>query len=392
MQVLFIIVIYLCFFGLGIPDSVIGASWPAISSSFSIPLYYAGIVSMIITFCTIVSSLLSNRLINRFGTYTVSLVSILATTISLAGFYFSTNFFMLCFFALPLGLGAGAVDAALNNFVSNNYEAKYMIWLHCFWGIGATFTPLVVSASIEYYSWNTAYLFLALVQLFICISLALSFPLWRKYSVDNSTEANAIQPSISTILSTKNIKVVLFCFFCYTATEITAGLWTATYLHINKNIDIATSASISSLLYAGITLGCFINGFVSMKISTKNIIRLGIILCILGIIGLYFSTDNKSLSMFIFTVGFGLSPIYPSMLHMTSDRFGELSQSIMGIQLAVAYIGSTIMPPFLGILTIYLGTSIFPVFILITTLAMLICTEIANSNQQNFGNSPSPKQ
>lgn len=384
MDVLFLIIIYLCFFGLGIPDSVIGASWPAISSSFSIPLYYAGIISMIITFCTIVSSLLSNRLINRFGTYTVSLVSIIATAISLLGFYFSTNFFMLCFFAIPLGLGAGAVDAALNNFVSNNYEAKYMIWLHCFWGIGATVTPLIVSLSIQHYSWNTAYLILATIQFFICTVLALSFPLWRKYSVDTTIQQDTPQPSIATLLSTKNIKVVLICFFCYTATEITAGLWTSTYLHINKHIDVATSASMSSLLYAGITLGCFINGFIAMKISTKNIIRLGITLCMFGIIGLYFSTNNALLSASIFTIGFGLSPIYPSMLHMTSDRFGDLSQPIMGIQLAVAYVGSTVMPPFLGFLSVNLGTAIFPIFILLTTIAMLICTEIANRNQPTF--------
>lgn len=382
MATFFLIVIYITFISLGLPDSLLGSAWPIIQVDLAVPLSGAGLISMIITGGTIVSSLLSNKLINMFGTGKVTCISVAMTALALLGFSVAPSYIWLCLLAIPLGLGAGAIDSALNNFVALHYKASHMSWLHCFWGVGATVGPIIMSIFLTNgSSWKSGYKSIAIIQFSIVALLIITLPMWRKVEKSNNQKTSYSEETQEKInpLKLPGSKFVLLAFFCYCATETTTGLWASSYLVNYKGISPDIAARWVSLFYAGITLGRLISGFATAKFENYMLIRIGQIICILGA-SIFILPLPSTFSMIgLILIGLGCAPIYPSMLHDTPNRFGEAaSQSIMGFQMACAYIGSTIAPPLLGILASRFNMIIFPFFLLFLIITMLICSEKTN--------------
>jgi fucose permease len=369
-----LVIIYLSFISLGLPDSLLGAAWPSMYPSMGVPISYAGIVSMIVAGGTIVSSLFSDRVIRRFGTGLVTSVSVLMTAGALVGFSASNEFYQLCIFAIPLGLGAGAVDAALNNFVALKYEAKHMSWLHCFWGVGAMTGPIIMSYFLERgYMFQSGYRTVAIIQFTLVAILIVTQPFWKKATslndVKSDKEKYSEKEQEQKVLSKKELlkqpgaKQALLAFFCYCSIEATTGLWGSSFVTMVHGVPAETAAKWASLFFFGITFGRFLSGFITLKLSNRQMIHLGLALIAAGIIMLMLPFGQvTSLIGFIIT-GIGCAPIYPSLLHETPVNFGaEYSQSIMGVQMACAYVGSTFMPPLFGILASHTGYSIMPFF------------------------------
>jgi fucose permease len=376
-----LIIIYLSFISLGLPDSLLGSAWPSMYGGLNVPLHYAGFISMIIAGGTVISSFLSERIIRRFGTGIVTAFSVLMTAAALLGFSFSNAFALLCLWAIPLGLGAGSVDAALNNYVALHYKAKHMSWLHCFWGVGASTGPIIMSFFlINHNSWNQGYRAIGLIQCCLVAVLFITVSLWGKVKSQNINEKNETHKGIpyKELFHTAGVKQILIAFFCYCSLESTAGLWGSSFLVIEKNIPPETAARWIALYYIGITSGRFISGFLTMKFNNRQMVRLGQAFICLGIIALVIPVGWLLLPGF-FIIGLGCAPIYPSLLHETPRNFGsEKSQAIMGIQMASAYIGTTFMPPLFGRLTTYSGFAIFPLFIGCILILNIIMVELLN--------------
>jgi len=375
---LLLIVIYLSFISLGLPDSLLGSAWPAMYTSLNVPLHFAGIISMIAAGGTVISSVFSERVIRRFGTGVVTLVSVFMTAAALIGISFSGSVVFIILCAIPLGLGAGSVDAALNNYVALHYKARHMSWLHCFWGIGASVGPLIMSFYLtNSNSWNSGYRAISVIQFSLVLILFLSLPLWKKNKIDNNESAKS-SPSFKEIFSVIGVKPALAAFFCYCALETVAGLWGASFLVMEKNMTPQEAAKWIALFYIGITAGRFISGFITMALNNKQMIRLGQIIIGCGIVTLVLPFENSSLPG-LFLIGLGCAPIYPSMLHETPQNFGrEYSQAIMGIQMGSAYVGTTIMPLVFGWFTSFTSFKIFPVFIGLILVFNIILIETVN--------------
>ena len=334
---------------------------------------------MIIAGGTVISSISSERIIRRFGTGTVTAVSVLMTAAALIGFSISHTFFLLCLYAIPLGLGAGSVDAALNNYVALHYKARHMSWLHCFWGIGASIGPIIMSSFlIHKSSWNLGYRTIGIIQFCLVLLLFISLPLWKNNkAAEGSGQHNSIK--FSKLFRIVGVKQVLIAFFCYCTIETIAGLWGASFLVMEKGIPPEIAAQWIALYYIGITFGRFLSGFVTMKLNNRQMIRLGQIIIGGGIIVLVLPFGNSTLLPGFFMIGLGCAPIYPSLIHETPENFGaENSQAIIGIQMASAYIGTTLMPPIFGRLASYLSFNIFPIFIGIILIIKIIMVEILN--------------
>ena len=382
MATFFLIIIYLTFISLGLPDSLLGSAWPIMQIHLNVPLSGAGLISMIITGGTIISSLLSNKLIKNFGTGKVTFVSVTMTALALLGFSIAPSYIWLCILAIPLGLGAGAVDSGLNNFVALHYKASHMSWLHCFWGVGATTGPLIMSVFIsKNNSWWNGYLTIAIIQFSIAFLILLTLPMWKKSENPQDFKNHDVEENKDNFnpLKLPGVKFVLISFFCYCATEITTGLWGSSYLVNYKGLSPEAAAGWISLFYGGITVGRLISGFATTKLNNKSLIRIGQIICAIGAIILALPLPTFFSMVGLILIGLGCAPIYPSMLHDTPNRFGEsASQSIMGFQMACAYIGSTIAPPILGLLASKLSIAIFPFFLLILIITMFICSEKTN--------------
>jgi len=348
---------------LGLQDSLLGAAWPSMYYLFNVPLHYAGFLSMIGSAGTVIASVLSVHVIKRFGTRTVVVASVLLTAVCLTVFSYSSSFMILCLLAIPLGLGGGSLDAAFNNYIALNYKARHMSWLHCFWGIGASVGPLIVSSFLLHRdSWSLSYRTIGIVQFCIVILLFISFPLWDK---NKSTEniVNHKTVGFKELFKIIGVKEVLLIFFCYCAIEIITGLWGASYLVMVKGVSKEIAARWISLYYIGITSGRFISGFVTMKLTNRQMIRLGQLIIGCGIITVVLPFEVCAF-LGLFMIGLGCAPIFPSLLHETPKNFGkEYSQAIIGIQMASAYIGTSIMPPIFGWLASLLSFKIFPVFI-----------------------------
>ena len=376
MYSLLLALIYLAFISLGLPDSLLGAGWPVMHGELGVPVSYMGIVSMVISGGTIVSSLMSDRLTRKFGTRTVTVVSVFLTAAALFGFSFSDRFWMLIVFSVPYGLGAGAIDAALNNYIALHYSARHMSWLHCFWGVGTIVSPFIMSYALTSSTWNDGYRIVGYVQLGIAALLALTLPVWKV----NKKQDVVQQKSIGLIgaLKIKGVPLILIGFFAYCAAEATAMQWASTYFVEVKNITEEQAAQFGSLFYIGITVGRFLSGFVSGKIGDRRMIVIGAAVLTLGIIFLFIPTDVTELSLAGFVIiGFGCAPIYPSIIHSTPANFGaENSGAIIGIQMASAYVGSTFVPPLFGLLGRVLGFSILPAYLLIFVALMLLMTQL----------------
>jgi fucose permease len=390
---LLLIIIYISFISLGLPDGLLGSAWPTMYKNLSVPLHYAGLISMIISAGAVVSSLFSGKIINRIGTGIVTLISVFLTAVALIGFSFSHEFVLLCVWAIPLGLGAGTVDSALNNYVALHYKAKHMNWLHCFWGVGASIGPLIMSAYlVNGATWTQGYRTIGIIQFCLVLVLLISLPLWsknaaKKHSSLTKTEKPA---SYRSLLVLPGLKEMLIVFFCYCTIEAVTGLWGSSYLVTRRNISPENAARWIALFYAGITIGRFISGFMSMKLTNCQMIRAGQCIIACGIAAL-FLPFNAILAAVFFVIGLGCAPIFPSLIHETPENFSSKhSQVIIGMQMSSAYIGVTLMPPLFGRLAGYLDFSIFPLFLVIVLIIKIVITETGNRKidiQKKIGSS-----
>ena len=370
---LLLLVIYLAFISLGLPDSLLGSGWPSMFKSLNVPIHFAGIISMIVASGTVISSLFSGSLIQRFGVATITTISVLMTALALLGFAHSENFIFICLLSIPLGLGAGCVDVALNNYVALHFRAIHMNWLHCFWGVGAAIGPILMARYLTMgQSWTNGYNTVGWIQMGLVFILLLSIPLWvRKQKNQDEPDDSKSKLSLIKLLSIPGIKSALTVFFCYCTIEATFGLWGASYLVLVRDLKAEDAAKFVAIYYAGITIGRFISGFVSLKLDNQTLVKIGQGLILLGIFTLILPFQATILPGF-FLIGFGCAPIFPSLLHNTPHNFGETnSESIMGLQMASAYIGITLMPFAFGKLASYIGFSSL-IWFLILVLAIKI--------------------
>ena len=361
-------IIYLAFISLGLLDALLGSAWPSMYPLFSVPVSYAGIISMIISAGTIVSSLQSDRLTRRMGAGKITVVSVAMTAAALFGFSFANSFWTLCLWAIPYGLGAGSIDAALNNYVALHYESKHMSWLHCMWGLGATLGPYIMGYALAGgQGWPGGYRWIGILQVVLTAVLFFSLPLWnQKPTQILQAEMVESKPlSLGQILSISGAKEVMLCFFCYCALEQTAILWAASYLNLYRGMSIEMAASFSGVFFIGITGGRGPSGFLTMKLSDNQMIRLGQLLISLGPDVILLPGPQAASLTGIGLVGLGCAPIYPCIIHSTPAHFGaHRSQAIIGVQMACAYVGSCLMPALFGILANHISVALFPVYVL----------------------------
>ena len=376
---LLLALIYVSFISLGLPDSLLGSALPQMQESLGVSLSLGGVISFLITASTILSSLMSHRVIQRFGTGGVTMCSVAMTALALLGFSLSDSFLALCLWAIPYGLGAGSIDAALNNFVALHCKAKHMSWLHCFWGIGATGGPYIMGLCLSRgMGWQAGYRTISFLQMALTLILLLSLPLWKKQELPLSggETVRPQTPQWGKLLKRPGVKAALTAFFFYSALELTTGLWGSSYMVAVRGISPETAAKWISLFYLGITAGRFFSGFLTLRFSDDAMVRLGEGTAIVGIILLLLPLHNLFLCVGLILTGLGCAPIYPSLLHATPQRFGKsLSQSLMGTQMAISYLGSTTMPPVSGFLSEKISMGLYPVLLLVFALCMTILTE-----------------
>ena len=372
-----LMMIYLSFISLGLPDSMLGSAWPAMNVSLNAPLWGAGLVQMLISFCTIISSLNSAKLIRRFGTGKLTAISVATTALALLGFSLAKNYAFLLLMAVPLGLGAGAVDAGLNNFVALHYEARHMSWLHCFWGVGATLGPVILSLFLGgKHGWRGGYGAVCAIQFCLVAVLAVTLPMWDRYEDRAALRAEAAAAKQAgkkqSTLNIPGVKGALATFFFYCAIEAAAGLWGASYLVEARGLSAEAAARGVSLYFLGITLGRFLSGFASMRMKSAALIRLGQLVSAGGAVLLMLPLPAGFGVAAMAVLGLGFAPVYPSMIHETPYRFGaERSQAVIGLQMACAYVGSCIMPPIFGLVAAHISLALLPVY-LFGVLALMV--------------------
>lgn len=386
MTQLLLAIIYLAFISLGLPDSLLGSAWPTMYIQFDVPISYAGIISMIIAGGTIISSLQSDRLTKWLGTGKVTAISVAATAVALFGFSFSHSFWALCLWAIPYGLGAGSVDASLNNYVALHYESRHMSWLHCMWGVGATAGPYIMGIALSMgQGWNMGYRYIGIIQVILTSVLIFSLPLWRGRTEE--TEVEELQTdqaengkkvlSVREILKISGAREVMLCFFCYCALEQTTGLWASSYLSLHKGIPAETAAAFASLFFIGITVGRAISGFVTMKLNDIQMIRLGQGIIVAGIVAMILPGSNILAMAGLVLIGLGCAPIYPCVIHSTPAHFGaDKSQAIIGVQMAFAYIGTMLMPPLFGMIARGISVALLPFYLFAILVVMIIMHEL----------------
>ncbi len=380
---IFLALIYLAFISLGLPDSLLGSSWPLMHLSFGVPVGSAGFLAIVVSTGTILSSLLSHRLIRRFGTGVVMVGSVSLTAIALLGTSLAPSFWMLIVLAIPLGVGAGAVDSGLNAFVAAHYAAKHMNWLHCFWGVGAMLGPILISALTKSgFGWRSGYFSIAMLQVALVTLLLFSLPMWRQFeprsvreAAEQTTEEKAKRAPLLAPLRAAGAKYAMATFFLYTTVENSFMLWGASYLVKVKGNLPEDAAGWVSLFFVGITVGRALSGILSTKLSSEKLIRLGIVLVLGGLVVLLLPLPNAVAPAALLLIGFGLAPIFPAMLHLTPVYFSkEDTQASMGLQMACAYTGSTLMPPLFGQIFAHTTFALMPAFLLAGSAGLLLCT------------------
>ena len=374
-------IIYLSFISLGLPDAMLGSAWPNMYTEFQVPVSYAGGISMIIALATIVSSLQSDRLTRKFGTGKVTAASVGITAFALWGFSISHSYAALCLWAIPYGLGAGSVDASLNNYVALHYASKHMSWLHCMWGVGATIGPYIMGYVLTGgASWNTGYRVVAVLQVLLTAVLVCSLPKWKRRSTSTQDEVEGKPLSLREILAIPGAKAIMICFFCYCAVEQTSMLWASSYLNLAKGVDAGKAAAFASMFCIGITIGRGINGFIAMKLKDYQMIRMGegIILC--GVCIMLLPLGEIASLIAFSLIGLGCAPIYPCIIHSTPEHFGEEnSQAIIGVQMASAYVGTCLMPPLFGVIANNVSIRLLPLYLLALLILMAVMNETVNS-------------
>lgn len=375
MYTLLIVLIYLAFVSLGLPDSLLGAAWPVMHVSMGVPVSYMGIVSFVISGCTIVSSLMSDRLTGRFGTARVTVSSVFLTAVALFGFSFSDRFVFLILFALPYGLGAGAIDAALNNYVALHYSSRHMSWLHCFWGVGTIAGPFVMRYALTHAVWNTGYRIIAAAQCLIGLVLLFTMRVWNVHGDEG--RAGGRSAGIAAAMKIKGVPVILVAFLCYCAAEATVISWASTYLVEVRGVTVERAAGFAALFYIGITAGRFLSGLVSNRIGDRRMIISGTVIMFAALILMFLPSDRTAFAALLI-FGIGCAPVYPSIIHSTPDNFGkENSGAVVGMQMAGAYAGSTLMPPLFGLAGGAVGFGILPFYLAFFTVLTLVMSETA---------------
>ena len=371
-------VIYLAFISLGLPDSLLGSAWPSMYGPLGVPMSFAGVISALISAGTIVSSLMSDRLTKRWGAGRVTAISVGLTAAALAGFSASASFWALCLWAVPYGLGAGSVDAALNNYVALHYASRHMSWLHCMWGLGATAGPYIMGCALTTgMGWQGGYRIISVLQIALTLILIASLPQWKVRSGGAEEGDGSARPlTLGEIVRIPGAKAVMLTFFCYCALEQTAGLWASSYLVLQRGVTPERAASFSGLFFIGITAGRALNGFLTLKLNDRQLIRLGQAIIAFGVLALLLPLGQGVSLAGLVLIGLGCAPIYPCVIHSTPDHFGaENSQAIIGVQMASAYLGVCLMPPLFGVLANHISTGLFPFFLLAVLLAMLLTHE-----------------
>ena len=379
---LLLAVIYLSFISLGLPDALLGSAWPTMYLEFHVPVSYAGAISMTIAAGTIVSSLLSDRLTRKLGSGKITALSVAMTAVALFGFSISKSFPMLILWSIPYGLGAGSVDAALNNYVALHYSSRHMSWLHCMWGLGASVGPYIMEYALAGgKGWPMGYRYISILQIVLTAMIFLSLPLWKGRTEDvsegNEPPASAHPLSLREIIAIPGAKEVLIAFFCYCALEQTAGLWSSSYLVLHRGLSEETAAGYASLFYLGITAGRALNGFLTIKFTDTQLIRLGCSIVAAGIAAFLLPLGLTGSLVGITLVGLGCAPVYPCIIHSTPEHFGaENSQAVIGVQMASAYIGILLMPPLFGLIARHISITLFPVYMLIILVVMALMHEL----------------
>ena len=378
---LLLAIIYISFISLGLPDALLGAAWPTMCQQFSVPVSYAGGISLIIAIGTVISSLQSDRLTKWLGTGKVTAISVGMTAVALFGFSVSSEYWQLCLWAIPYGLGAGSVDASLNNYVAIHYASRHMSWLHCMWGLGASVGPYIMGAALTRgMGWNTGYGIISGIQVVLTAALFLSLPLWKKRMDEPKEDGTKAKPlTMKEIFAIRGAKEIMLAFFCYCALEQTCILWGSSYLVMNNGLDEETAASLASLFMLGLTFGRFLSGFVTYKMNDVNMIRLGQGIIALGIVIMLLPLGNAAAMAGLMLIGLGCAPIYPCVIHSTPSHFGEEnSQALIGVQMASAYLGTCCMPPLFGLIANHISASLLPWYLGIINVVMIVMCERLN--------------
>jgi len=370
-------VIYLAFVSLGLPDSLLGAGWPVMHDAFQVPVSYMGIVSMVISGCTIISSLLSDTLTRKLKTQWVTTVSVFLTAVALLGFSLADSFWMLVVLAVPYGLGAGSIDAALNNYVALHYSSRHMSWLHCFWGVGTIISPFVMSFALTNSLWNDGYRIVGGIQLGIGLILLLTLPLWKVNRRKEESIGQAKHVGLLGALKIRGVPYLLLGFFAYCSAEATAMAWASTYLVEVRQVTEELAAAFAALFFIGLTAGRFVGGFLMDRLGDRKMILLGAAIAAVGIGCVWLPVDSEVVALAGFVIiGLGFAPIYPCIIHSTPCNFGkENSGAIIGIQMASAYVGCTFMSPLYGLLGRTVGFGILPAYLALFLVLMVFMTE-----------------
>lgn len=387
MTILLLIVIYIAFIGLGVPDSLIGSAWPAVYQEFSLPVSYVSMITFTISGCTVLSSIFSDRVLKRFGTGIVTAVSTLMTALALLGYSFSDKFIFLFLLAVPLGLGAGAIDSGLNNYIAQHYSAKHMNFLHCFYGIGVSCSPYLMSLALEGNNWRDGYRYTFVLQLAITVILVLSLPLWKKRTpTENAEESESKILSVKDMVKMPSLRLMWLILFMTNAIEYACGAWGSTFLVSARGFTPDKAAISLTIYYIGMALGRFASGLLTKKVRTWK--RIGIGIGIVSVSAVLFFADNSLVAtVAFFLIGFGNGSIYPNLIYLTPYNFGEEhSQSIMGSQIAAAYIGVMLTPPMFGVIENLFGLRVFPIFIMILFLIMTISIRVFVTKIKASGN------
>lgn len=375
MATILLITIYVAFIGLGIPDSLFGTAWPAIYRELALPVSAAGYITLLLSGCTVLSSLLSARLINRFGTGMVTAVSTVMTAAALFGFSLANHVVWICLLAVPLGIGAGAVDSALNNYVALHYKATHMNFLHCFYGVGVTISPYLMSLALAHQNnWHSGYRTAFYIQAGIALLTVITLPLWGKVNQTEAAEQDAAPRTVafSELLKMPAVRAVWGMFIGSCAIEYICGTWGSTFLVNAKGLPVETAARIITLYYAGMALGRFLSGVLAARLSSWNLIHIGQCAVFAAIILLFLPLPPVAAGIALFMIGVGNGPVFPNLIHLTPKNFGkDISQSVMGSQMAAAYTGIMLMPPLFGFFAQAAGLDIFPYFLFVMFCVML---------------------
>lgn len=368
--------IYLCFISLGLPDGLLGAAWPVMSPDYGVPVSYMGFLSVTIQLGTVVSSLISHRMIRRFGTGNVMVASVAMTALAMLGFSAAPGFWALWLWAIPYGLGGGAVDAALNNFVALHYPSRHMSWLHCMWGVGAAAGPSAMSIVLTRgMGWAPAYRLTAAAQGALAVMLLFSIPLWRKIRRQDGKKAASQKPPVTLrqAFSVKGAQHLMLMFLAFCGLEQTSGLWSASYLVLHVGITEEKAAFFAGIFFAAITAGRLLSGFLTYQVGDTDMIWGGIVTLAVGLAVMTFSRDVAGSVAGLILVGLGASPVFPCVLHAAPEYFGrENSQVIIGMLMAGGYLGGCFLPPLFGVLARWYSPGLLPIFLGILTGTMLV--------------------